>query len=138
MAKFGYSSLRQLETCDPRLQRLFNEVIKYWDCTILEGHRSQTRQDELYARGRTAPGDIVTWVRTGKHNMVPSLAVDVTPYPIDWNNHDRLVAFAGFVLGISKMLDLKIRWGGDWNRNLNPEDEKSPDLPHFEIENETR
>lgn len=134
MPAFGSESQRKLETCDPQLQRLMTEVVKHWDCTILEGHRPQERQDELYEQGRTKPGPIVTWVRSGKHNKKPALALDATPYPIDWKNTARLAAFAGFVIGVAKMLGIKIRWGGDWNRNTDPSDEKSPDWPHFELD----
>ena len=44
MAKFGKSSKKRLATCDERLQKVFNEVIKYVDCSVLEGHRSEERQ----------------------------------------------------------------------------------------------
>ena len=48
MPKFGRSSRARLITCDKRLQKVFNEVIKYVDCSVLEGHRSGERQDKLF------------------------------------------------------------------------------------------
>jgi peptidoglycan L-alanyl-D-glutamate endopeptidase CwlK len=44
MPQFGKDSLTKLSTCHPDLQKLFNEVIKHYDCTILEGHRSDEDQ----------------------------------------------------------------------------------------------
>lgn len=44
---------------------------------IKESYRSQARQDELYSRGRTKPGSIVTWTRSSNHTR--RLAVDVSP-----------------------------------------------------------
>ncbi|CAN5238846.1 hypothetical protein BH09GEM1_BH09GEM1_12250 [soil metagenome] len=35
--------------------------------TVAEGVRSQTRQDKLYAQGRTTTGPIVTWTRSSLH-----------------------------------------------------------------------
>ena len=43
MAKFGRTSKNRLATCDERLQKVFNEVIKYVDCSALEGHRPEWR-----------------------------------------------------------------------------------------------
>ena len=36
MAKFGSKSKERLATCDEKLQKVFQEVIKYVDCSILE------------------------------------------------------------------------------------------------------
>jgi peptidoglycan L-alanyl-D-glutamate endopeptidase CwlK len=131
MPVFGFASKAALSTCDVRLQRLFNEVIKYWDCQVLEGHRGKEAQEAAFKAGNTQ-----LHYPHGKHNAVPSRAVDVAPWPVDWKNQRRFDAFAGFVLGISKTMGLKIRWGGDWNRNLNPADESFIDLPHFELDEE--
>ena len=52
MPKFSKESLDKLATCDARLQKVFNEVIKHVDCTIIEGHRGQETQDEYYRTGK--------------------------------------------------------------------------------------
>ena len=46
---------------------------------VSEGYRSPAAQDELYTRGRSAPGPVVTYKRDGesKHNILPSRALDV-------------------------------------------------------------
>ena len=128
MAKFGKRSKERLATCDKRLQKVFNEIIKYVDCSVLEGHRSQERQDKLYGEGKTK-----VKYPNGRHNSDPSRAVDITPWPIDWDDRERQTLFAGFVLGISRSMGIKLRWGGDWNMDFNVGDNQFDDFPHFEI-----
>ena len=53
MARFGANSKERLATCDERLQKIFNEVIKYVDCSVLEGYRSKGRQEKLFKEGKT-------------------------------------------------------------------------------------
>jgi peptidoglycan L-alanyl-D-glutamate endopeptidase CwlK len=128
MPKFGKTSNSRLETCDMRIQKLFNEVVKHFDCSILEGHRGKKAQNKAYKEGKSK-----VVYPDGKHNQIPSVAVDAVPYPIDWKDRERMTYFAGFVLGVALQMDLKIRWGGDWNMNTELKDNNFDDLPHFEI-----
>ena len=128
MAKFGKRSKERLATCDERLQQVFNEVIKYIDCSVLEGHRSEERQNKLYEEGKTK----VRYPK-GRHNSKPSRAVDVTPYPVDWADRERQTLFAGFVLGLASGMGIALRWGGDWNMNFEVKDNRFDDFPHFEL-----
>lgn len=146
MAKFGTLSEDRLRTCDPKLQILFREVVQKYDCTVLVGHRGQEKQDKAFAEGNSTK----KWP-AGKHNKLPSLAVDVGPYPIDWGgpivtdgklNEKNLRAlkrfyhFAGYVQGKASEMGIKIRFGGDWNMNFNLDDQAFFDLVHFELVNE--
>ena len=128
MPKFGSKSKERLATCDEKLQKVFNEVIKYVDCSILEGHRDERAQDKYYKEGKTK-------VRypMGRHNSKPSRAVDVVPYPVDWEDRERFHLFSGFVLGLASGMGISLRWGGDWNRNFEVDDNKFDDFPHFEL-----
>ena len=81
MPRFGNKSKERLATCHPDLQRVFNEVINYVDCSILEGYRNAYWQDKYYAEGKTK-----LKYPDGRHNANPSNAVDVTPYPVDWDD----------------------------------------------------
>ena len=128
MPKFGKSSRERLATCDERLQKVFNEVIKHVDCSVIEGHRDEVRQNELYEEGKTK-----VYFPNGRHNANPSRAVDVVPYPIDWDDRERFHLFAGFVLGIAKSIGITLRWGGDWDRDWTVMDNKFDDFPHFEL-----
>ena len=126
MAKFGKVSKERLATSHPDLQKLFNEVVKTFDCTITQGHRKVAEQEKLYKEGKTK-------VKYGKHNYYPSIAVDVTPYPVDYENIDRHYYFGGFVLGIAQDMGIDIRWGGDWDKDFQVKDNNFDDFPHFEI-----
>lgn len=123
---FSALSKGRLETCHPALQHLFNEVIKHYNCTILEGHRTHKRQQELYSQGKSK-------LKYSKHNETPSLAVDVAPYPIDWNNTIQFYHFVGFVLGTAKQLNIPIRTGADWDKDNDFNDQTFNDLVHFEL-----
>ena len=128
MAKFGKTSKKRLETCDERLQSLFNEVVKVFDCSILVGHRGEEDQNKAYKEGNSQ----VKWPK-GKHNKKPSSAVDVAPYPIDWEDRERFSYFAGFVKGVAWRLNIPIRWGGDWDGDTELSDNNFDDLVHFEL-----
>lgn len=128
MPAFGKASQEKLATCDPRLQKVFNEVIKHFDCTVIEGHRGEAAQNKAFAEGKSK-----LKYPQGKHNKTPSLAADVLPYPIDWNDTNRMRYFAGFVVGIAATMGIKLRWGGDWNQNTELKDNSFNDLPHFEL-----
>ena len=74
---------------------------------------------------------------------MPSNAVDVVPYPVDWNDRERFFYFAGLVLAMADMLyDVgqmkhKVRWGGNWrgfnNGVIDFSKNTFDDLPHFEL-----
>ena len=128
MPKFGARSKNALHSCDERLIKVFDEVIKTVDCSVLEGHRGQSKQDKYYEEGKSK-----VKYPSGRHNKLPSMAVDVAPYPIDWDDRERFHLFAGFVLGIAKSMGINLRWGGDWNQNWFVDDNKFDDFPHFEL-----
>jgi len=128
MPSFSRRSLSNLSTCDPRLQDLFNEVIKYTDCTVLCGHRPKTEQDKAFGEGKSK----VRWPDS-KHNKSPAMAVDVAPYPIDWNDMHRFYMFVGLVRGIAYQMGIDIRVGADWDGDMQWKDQNFHDLPHFEL-----
>ena len=110
MPRFSKKSLSKLETCDKRLQDLFLRVVKKFDCTIIEGHRSKDRQNKLFNEGKSK-----LKYPKGNHNATPSKAVDVAHYPIDCKDRERFTDFAGYVVGIAYQMGLNIIWGGDWD-----------------------
>ena len=128
MPSFSQTSKDCLATCDARLQQVFNEVIKHFDCKVLQGHRGQAEQDKAFAEGASQK----KWPN-GNHNSMPSKAVDVVPYPVDWTDRERMTLFAGFVIGIAQGMGIDIRWGGDWNENTKVKDNSFDDLPHYEV-----
>ena len=128
MPRFGTKSKQTLLSCDEDLQKVFNEVIKHVDCSVLEGHRDERDQERLFSEGKTK-----VHYPMGRHNSKPSRAVDVVPYPVDWNDRERFHLFSGFVLGLARGMGITLRWGGDWNMNFEVDDNKFDDFPHFEL-----
>lgn len=135
MPSFSQQSLDRLNTCHPDLITLFTEVIKKIDCIVLEGHRGKEDQEKAVANGNSK----LHWPN-GKHNATPSLAADVVPYPVDWNNKNRFYLFVGYVLGTADRLkeEGKIKStivsGSDWNHDYNPDTKGLIDLPHFQVQ----
>lgn len=85
---------------------------------ITETHRSQERQDWLYAQGRTRPGSIVTNTRNSNHKdgMAWDIAVSPPLSLYDAKTMDKAGAVAR---------KIGITWGGDWKGFV--------DRPHFEV-----
>jgi len=125
MPVFGTRSKKNLSECHKDLQALFNEVIQYVDCAVICGHRGEEAQNEAYDKGFSK----VRFPKS-KHNRMPSYAADVVPWPLDWEDEKRFIAFGNFVLETAYRLlqdgkiTSRIAWGGTW---------KWKDYPHYEI-----
>lgn len=145
MPRFGATSRKNLAECEAELQALFNEVIKYWDCSVIDGARSVAEQRKNVQRG-------VSKTMASKH--LPNAkgkaeAADVMPYPFDWaviqKGLDaikraeptmqvcRCYMFAGFVQGIAAARGIKLRSGVDWDSDEQVGDHSFIDLPHHEL-----
>ena len=131
MYSFSRKSKAKLETCHPDLQRVFEEVIKHVDVTILEGVRSLETQKEYVRRGSSK-------TLKSKHLVQPdgySHAVDAIIWPITWEDRERFIAFAGFVRGIAAGMGINITSGIDWDCDFSVKDHSFFDGPHFQISN---
>lgn len=84
---------------------------------ITETYRSQERQNELYAQGRTKPGKIVTWTLNSRHTSRRAWDIAVDGKELYDMEVIKKAGEAGRKLGII--------WGGNW--------EFTPDYPHFEV-----
>jgi peptidoglycan L-alanyl-D-glutamate endopeptidase CwlK len=134
MPSYNNVSQARLATCHTDLQTIFNEVVKHFDNTIIDGQRGEEDQNQAFAEGKSK-----LKFPQSKHNSSPSMAVDAAPYPIDWNDTLRMSYFAGFVKGVAELLLLqgkishKVRWGGDWDMDTETKDNTFNDLVHFEL-----
>lgn len=134
MPSYSVRSRERLNTCHKDLRVIFNAVIPHFDNSILCGHRDEAAQMEAYNSGKSQ----LKWPQS-KHNKTPSMAVDVAPYPIDWEDLDRFRYFAGYVMGVAAILHSeglithRLRWGGDWDRDTQVKDNSFNDMPHFEL-----
>lgn len=141
MFLFGKQSKLNLGSCNLFLQFLFRFVIKHRDCTILEGQRSEDRQNLMVKAGVSK-----VVFPNGKHNKSPADAADVGPYPLRWprrltaeqkiivKEYARWYRFAGFVEGVAAVFGIPLRWGGDWDGDGDLTDQNFDDLPHFEVD----
>ncbi len=128
MPEFSILSEVALKTCHPDIQTVIRTVIQVFDFKVLYGFRSNEKQQELFEAGlsKKKSGE-------SKHNKVPSLAIDVAPFPIDWKDTERFCYLAGMIMMTAWELGILMRWGRDWNQNTIFKDESFLDYGHFEL-----
>ena len=127
MPKFGKRSISRLNGVDYKLVNILNESIKLMDLTVLEGVRSKERQRVLVAKGAS---------KTMKSKHLKGSAVDVTPYPVDFDSAkgiNRHYYMAGMLRGIAHMMKISVRSGADWDSDGEIKDQKFNDLVHIEL-----
>ena len=130
-------SIANLQGVHPQLVAVVQRAIQITtqDFAVLQCVRTQQAQADLYAQGRTKPGPVVTWTLRSKH--IPgadgySHAVDIVPYPVDWNTPAKFDAVARAMFAAAAELGVSIRWGADWDRDGKPREKGETDSPHFE------
>lgn len=130
----GSRSKRNLEGVHPKLVDLVKECIKITkvDFTILNngGLRTASMQNKLYKRGASK---LDGRSRKSKHQKQTSgygEAVDLVPFigspRWEW---PLIYPIAGAMAYLSREMDLELRWGGVWDKELNeyaPKDLNSP------------
>ena len=135
MAKFGKTSAKRLNTAHEVLQILFNRVIKFRDCSVTCGHRPESEQKACFRKGVSK----AKWPNS-KHNSLPSMAVDIVPWPEKWGNIEAFLMLKAVIYrewrimksqGLTK--GFRLRWGGDWDGDGDRTDQTFHDLPHWEL-----
>ncbi len=126
MPAFSKKSEARLSTCHPDLQAVCRELIKQYDFAVLCGHRNKAEQNAAFEAGNSR-----LKYPQSKHNSKPSLAVDIAPYPIDWDNLARFRemlcrfdALARFMRERGE-IESEFEYGADWA--------SLKDYPHIEI-----
>lgn len=127
-------SEKNIKTLNPKIQDVFRnflleikiEAAKYGcEYKFICGTRTIAEQNALYAKGRTAPGSVVTKVRGGysRHNF--GIAADGAVFKdgkyLDSSDPSLATKIHKIAGRIAKKYNLK--WGGDW---------RWKDYPHFE------
>jgi peptidoglycan L-alanyl-D-glutamate endopeptidase CwlK len=119
---FGTKSLEKLYECHPWLVELMLYSIRTSedDITIICGYRSNEDQQKAYDSKHSK-------LKAGqsKHNNNPSLAIDIAPYPISWDNIDLFDKIGNHIKDCADFLGISIVWGGDWR--------SFKDYGHFEL-----
>lgn len=144
-------SLSRLAGVDDKLVAVVKRAIEISDVDfmVLEGVRSKEQCMINYGKGRTAaqcsakgvPAKYanpsaakVTWLNNpfaSKH--CEGKAVDLVPYPVDWNDLSKFDKIAKAMLQAAKELKVNVRWGADWDGDGKPRERGESDSPHFEI-----
>lgn len=121
--KWSNTSLAKLKTCDERLQAMADMMLSRseFDLTITCGHRGEKEQQDAFDKGTSKAK-----FGQSKHNNLPSLAIDICPYPINWDDKDeRWRKMALNAMWCAGRLGFEIVWGGDFK--------SIKDMPHFEL-----
>ena len=155
MSKYvlGSRSTANLVGIHPDLEKVVRRAIQITgtDFTVIEGVRTYRRQCELYGCGRlptelmaagvdaglAKPRDkVVTWTLMSNHFKQQDgygHAVDMVPYPVDWNDTARFDLMAKAMFTAAEELGIGIRWGADWDVDGKPRERGETDSPHFEL-----
>ncbi len=121
MNKWGTNSKRHWKTLCPDLQLLSDTVLQIHDCSLIDGHRGEFRQNKYYEDGTSS----VKWPNS-MHNKLPSQAMDLAPYLPGVNpyDHEHVLQFSGIVLCAATMLydqglmSKRTIWGGTWKEKI--------------------
>lgn len=113
----GNKSRRKLYGVHPDLVAVVQRAIEITeqDFTVLEGLRTQERQQQLYNTGKS---------KTMNSRHLTGHAVDLAPWPINWD-WDNFYPIADAMKQAAEELDIPLEWGGDWK--------SFPDGPHFQL-----
>ena len=120
MPKLNKRSLDNLAQCHPNLQKIAAEAIKEFDFIVICGHRGKEDQNKAYAMGKSK----LKWPNS-KHNKVPSLAMDIVPWPLDWNDLKAFGKMLKVIEKVAKAEGIRIRLGRDFKGFA--------DWPHVEL-----
>jgi len=143
MYNFGYKSKSRLDTCHPDIRLICNELIKIYDFSVLEGHRSLETQARYFAEGKSTLDGVNM---RSRHQSSPSMAVDIMPWKKGTNafsGHEkddrRFYMMMGMVKAVVARLKEEgkithsVRFGLDWDGDDTFRDQTFDDLPHFEL-----
>ncbi len=113
-------SKQRLSTCHSDLQKLVEEVAKTEKCAVICGFRGRYEQEQAYYTGKSK----ANWGQS-KHNLKPSLAVDVVPMPLNWEDIESFERLGEKIQAKAEELGIKVKWG-KYFKGLK-------DYPHWEI-----
>lgn len=138
MFTLSKKSMDKLKGVHPDMVKVVERAIQLTkqDFMVLEGVRTPERQKELFAQGRTKPGPKVTWTLTSNHFKQKDgygHAVDLVPFPVDWNDLKKFDAMSQAMFAAAKELGIKIRWGKDWDMDGKSGEKGESDSPHYEL-----
>lgn len=132
MYRFGNNSLEELSTADSRLQKIASVAIQVIDHSVIKGHRGKEEQNAAFDSGNSK----LRWP-DGKHNGLPSRALDIQVYPrpeSDQALRESQLYLLGIYRGIGLQMGIRLRTGADWDRDGEITDNSFDDFFHVEID----
>ena len=130
MPKFGKRSLEKRAQLHPDLQAIVDVAIKYFDFSLIEGHRGKGAQNAAFISKKS----MKQWPYS-KHNRKPSAAFDAVPYPLNWKDINRFYYMAGVIMMVAHILEIPLVAGCDWDGDQDFNDQTLHDLVHFQLLN---
>ena len=136
---FDKRTTKNLLTLDAKAQKHFKPfIVRAQDVARsqglsyvgIAGHRTWAEQNELFAQGRTKPGNIVTKARGGQSNHNFGVAMDFGVFDargyLDDSTPERKKIAEKLHFSVAKFApEYNLEWGGSWEGML--------DYPHFEV-----
>jgi peptidoglycan L-alanyl-D-glutamate endopeptidase CwlK len=129
MFKFSTLSQNRLATCCTDLQAICHLALQISpiDFSVICGYRDAETQNKAYAEGKSGVMYPVSY-----HNKAPSLAVDLAPYPLDWNDITAFKIIGSSMCIAAYKLDIKnFTWGAFWKKG---QWQNKTDWGHFQID----
>lgn len=159
MNVFGRASRANLASAHHWLQKAAHIVLRIKDHSVIKGHRPEVEQNAAFESGTSQ----LKWPH-GKHNGIPSTAIDVQtwprPAPLTFDGNPEKMSQAelrrevkrlrkllseqplredqiyllGIYRGVLEMLEVPARTGADWDRDGEIADNGFDDFFHVEID----
>lgn len=120
MPKLSKISQARLNTCHSDLQKLIELVAEITPCAVTCGFRGRYEQDKAYFQGKSKAK-----FGESKHNFKPSLAVDVVPLPLNWDDTESFEKLGSIIQAKADELGIKVKWGKHFKGLV--------DYPHWEL-----
>ena len=124
------NTVYKINKLHPKYRKLFWDFIKEVNLLygksidellwrVVQGYRTFEEQEELFAKGRTVKGKIVTYAKGGQSLHNYGLAIDV----MGIKDRKILLPVTNDTVQLAKT-KYDLEWGGDW---------KIKDIPHFQV-----
>ncbi len=120
---FGERSEKALATCHPDLVAVARRALQLTtiDFSVICGHREKEAQNAAFAAGKSN----AKWPKSN-HNRTPSEALDLVPWPVNWEDERLFREIALAFEQASRELSIPIKWGGNFTT-------QKGDFGHFEL-----
>lgn len=118
--KYGKTSQAKIAELHPLLARVLYDYADMapaeLDLSVTCGFRGEAEQRAAFTSGKSK----LDWPRSG-HNKQPARAVDIAPYPLDWNDREAFLLRQGALRLVAAQRGIRLKPLIVW------------DLPHLEL-----